>query len=90
VVPTTLYVCVDVGLATVTLPEVVDNPVDGDHVYEVAPLTVKVAEPPLQIDTLPPPGKDKAGGGFTVIVNWVDEGFEHPFNVGVTDIVPTC
>ena len=48
-----------VGLATTVEPVVVDKPVAGFQLYEVAPLAVNVVLVPLQMD---------AGDGETVIV----------------------
>ncbi len=39
-VPVTVYVVVEDGFAETVDPVVPDKPVDGDHIYDVAPLTV--------------------------------------------------
>jgi hypothetical protein len=54
-VPVTVYVIVDVGLAVTLAPVVADNPVDGDQLYVEPPVAVKPVEKPLQIATLEPP-----------------------------------
>ena len=41
------------GLAITVGPEVKFNAVDGDHVYEVAPLAVKLTPVPEQVDEFP-------------------------------------
>lgn len=46
----TVYVVVVDGVATTTGPVVVFNPVDGLHIYVLAPLAVNVVLFPLQID----------------------------------------
>ena len=47
IVPVTVYVVVEPGLAVTTAPVVPLNPVPGLHVYVVAPDAVNVVEPPL-------------------------------------------
>ncbi len=42
--PVTVYVVVAAGVAITVAPEVVFKPVAGDHVYEVPPLAVNVAD----------------------------------------------
>jgi len=37
-----------------------------------------------------PPDALTVGIGFIVILNVLGDAAEHPFNVGVTEIVPTC
>lgn len=49
VVPVTVYVVVVGGLAVTVAPVVAERFVAGDHVYEVAPVAVNVAEAPAQI-----------------------------------------
>ena len=51
-VPVTVYVVVDTGDAVTLAPVVADNVLPGDHVYEVAPLAVSVAEDPAHIVAL--------------------------------------
>src|SRR5262249_25466852 len=51
-VPVTVYVVVLAGLAVTEDPVVELNPVAGDQVYVVAPLTVRVAGWPMQAETL--------------------------------------
>ena len=54
------------GLAITVDPDVVFNPADGDHSYELAPLPVNVAELPEHIETL---GEAvTVGNGLTVTV----------------------
>jgi hypothetical protein len=56
-----------VGLAVTDDPEAVDNPVDGDHVYVLAPLAVNVVELPVVIAT-EAGFTDTVGFAFTVMV----------------------
>jgi hypothetical protein len=48
-VPVTVYAVVTVGLAVTALPVVALNPVEGLHVYVLAPLAVNEVDEPLQI-----------------------------------------
>lgn len=63
-VPVTTYVDVTVGFAVTVDPEVVFNPVDGDHVYVDAPLAVNVVLVPLHIAE--GVGAETVGSGNTV------------------------
>lgn len=52
VVPVTVYVCVELGLAVTAATLVALNPVDGDHEYVGEPkfaVAVSPTDPPLQI-----------------------------------------
>jgi hypothetical protein len=52
VVPVTIYVVVDDGLALTVAPVVALNPEAGDQLYVVAPLAVREILPPGQMDGL--------------------------------------
>jgi hypothetical protein len=69
-VPVTVYVVVVNGLAITVAPELIFNPMAGDHVYELGEmveLAVKLTFPPTQIESLT--GALMVGLGFTVITN---------------------
>lgn len=71
---------VDVGDAVTDAPVVLLSPVAGLHVYELAPVAVRVADCPTQIA-----GGDNTaitGGGFMVTVTCAVA--VHPFDVPVT------
>jgi hypothetical protein len=70
-VPVTVYVLVDAGLAVTVAPVVALKPVPGAHVYDVAPLAVRLVLLPAQI---------VADGGVMVIV-------KEAFTVTVTVLV---
>ena len=73
--PVTVYVIVEVGLATTVAPVVVFNEVAGLHVYVFAPLAVSVVFCPVQMVMF---GETVTTGiGFTVTVVCADA--EHPF-----------
>jgi phage terminase large subunit-like protein len=80
-VPVTVYVRVDVGLATTFIPVVTFNPVEGLQAYVVAPLAVKVVlAPPHNVEDA---GEiDTVGVGFTATIN--GRLLLHPFVVPVT------
>jgi len=85
IVPVTVYVVVDVGLAVTEVPVPALNPVVGVQVYVSAPEAVKVTDSPSQMVA---PLTETLGLGFTVIVN--EMGFpKHPFALGVTVMVAT-
>ena len=65
-VPVTVYVVVEPGLAVTLVPVVADKPVPGDHVYVLPPVAVSVVDEPVQIATFEPPLI--VGSGLTVIV----------------------
>ena len=48
VVPVTVYMVVDAGLAVTVAPVVELRPVAGDQLYVVAPDAVRLTEPPVQ------------------------------------------
>jgi hypothetical protein len=62
VVPVTVYVVVETGLAVTVAPVVALRPVAGAHVYVVAPLAVKL---------VPTPEHTEADEGVTVTVGVV-------------------
>jgi len=66
VVPVTVYVVVDAGLALTVEPTVVLKPVGGDHENVDAPFAVRLTFPPGHIDGLVG-NTDTVGAGFTVI-----------------------
>jgi hypothetical protein len=70
VVPVTVYVVVTVGFAVTVAPVVEDNPVEGLHVYVVAPLAVSIVLPPVQI-VAEDGVTTTTGTGFTVAVTCV-------------------
>ena len=79
-VPVILYVEVTVGLAVTTAPIVADSPVEGLHIYVIAPDACK---------GVLAPGQRGSGGttvitgnGFTVTVTI--SAFEQPLDVPVT------
>jgi hypothetical protein len=61
----TVYVVVSVGVATGLATVELDNPVAGDHTYEIPPLADKVVAAPIQI-VLSEPAL-AIGSGFTTI-----------------------
>jgi hypothetical protein len=66
-VPVTVYVVVPLGFAVTDEPVVELNPVAGLQVYVFAPLTVRVADCPLQIEMF---GDTVNVMLLTVIVTW--------------------
>lgn len=44
---------VEIGVAETIVPVVTERPVDGDHVYVIAPLAVKLTLLPEQVELFP-------------------------------------
>jgi hypothetical protein len=76
--PVTVYTVVDAGLTALLAPEP-----DGNQVYVVAPLAVKVVVPPLQMVAVVGVNV-KAGATFTVTVTAVRTGVVQPLLVAST------
>ena len=68
-VPVTVYVVVVAGDAVTVEPVVLLKPVEGLHVYDVAPVAVKVVDCPIQIaeGVVTKTGGVQGNGGSTIL-----------------------